>query len=232
MSGLLPYLLIVALLGGLLWWHTQENRSISGYLSGIGMPEADLKKVMNLLFSRTLLLLITLICGLFIYIAYDMKLKRADVRTQEAVSQLQKADMLVQQLRNTPCPQPSCPVPAQENVSTVFTPPAGSTQQQDQLNLLKQRYEEMFVNFLFLSRCSRATQQDYYRLYNIMDRELRLLSAPASMRTDIPAAAQGSYNEVYARVQCNTGEVGNMADQFYEYIRRTEQSLTEREWGR
>ncbi len=70
------------------------------------------------------------------------------------------------------------------------------------LNTIKTRYENLFVNYYFHSRCGSATQDDYLLLNTLLLEELASAGAGARMQQNILTAARGSYDEVYAKADC------------------------------
>jgi hypothetical protein len=72
---------------------------------------------------------------------------------------------------------------------------------------IKTSYEELLVSYLFLKKCGKTTAQDYQLIISALQRDLSAQNATERLKYDILTAAKGSYDELYARSDCNEADV-------------------------
>ena len=94
------------------------------------------------------------------------------------------------------------------------------------LDAMKKRYENIIVLYMFMKRCQSATQADYITIRNAMNQEASQMQAPATIVTDITNAAQGAYEEIYSRSDCNAEGMAELRNQYTRYIIALEQEIS------
>ena len=86
------------------------------------------------------------------------------------------------------------------------------------LNEIKSRFEGLFVNYQYLQRCGTLAEADYHILNSALMHELTSNNAPARLQYDILTAAQGTYEEIYARSECDEASVATIQEGFRAYM--------------
>lgn len=90
--------------------------------------------------------------------------------------------------------------------------------QQNALDSLKRRYENLYINYHVLQRCNTNSKTDYHLITSALMRQLGQLNAPARQQQNIANAAHGSYSELYVGLECDTPEVTNMQNDMRRYL--------------
>ena len=92
------------------------------------------------------------------------------------------------------------------------------TKPDGKLNEIKRKFEGLFVNFQYLKGCGAADEGDYHLLNSALIHELASSNGPARLQYDILTAAQGTYQEIYARSNCEQASVESIKGNFIVYI--------------
>jgi len=87
-----------------------------------------------------------------------------------------------------------------------------------QLDNLKQRYEEIFITYFYLTRCDLANKEDYHLINSALIEELSHLNTPASLQQNILTAARGSYDEMYKFSPCSSAYLEPVLPRYQGYI--------------
>lgn len=136
-------------------------------------------------------------------ISNELALIQSDIQEMsEALASLEKASDI------------ETPFPSVDSVGEVFSGGAMSKE----LNEIKSRYESVFVNYQYLKGCGVASDTDYHIVNSALMHELASNSAPARLQYDILTAAQGTYQEIYARSGCEKENVEKMQNEFKAYV--------------
>lgn len=103
---------------------------------------------------------------------------------------------------------------AGDSVGAVFSSDTADAS----LNESKAKFEGLFVNYQYLKKCAGISTEAYHLLNSALMHELSSKSAPARMQYDIITAAAGTYQEIYARSECDEVAVEEVRRQFDEYL--------------
>jgi hypothetical protein len=110
-------------------------------------------------------------------------------------------------------------------VGDVYNPEEMSSDKQSAMDSIKKRYEVLLVNYLFLKKCGLINPQDYHAIISSLAREMSSVNAPGRLEHDIMTAAKGSYDEMYAKSNCNDQNTSQLHAQYSNYINAISQNL-------
>jgi hypothetical protein len=110
-------------------------------------------------------------------------------------------------------------------VEEVYNPEEMSSDKQSTMDSIKKRYESLLVNYLFLKKCGLINPQDYHAIISALAREMSSVNAPGRLEHDIMTAAKGSYDEMYAKSNCNDQNTSQLHAQYSDYINTISQNL-------
>jgi len=221
---------------GVLWllclaWQIQENRTLARLLAQAPVPQPLGRRLLGQARWRSFQFLLTLGGCAFIAGLYDWKLNRPAPPVAAEQAPLGVASSYpppglqgeLVRLDNAPLAPPggvalpsSATLQREAQVYALFAPSAGGNQ--GDLDSLKRRYEELFVQYLFLAHCGLAATEDYQILSTALLKELASLNGPGRLSYDILTAARGTYDEVYAKSVCDTTEAKAGQDRFRRYV--------------
>jgi hypothetical protein len=105
-----------------------------------------------------------------------------------------------------------------ETIEALYNPPSDGKDQQSGMDDIKKRYEDILVIHLFLKKCKKVKPNDIKVINHAISQEILALDAPKQLQKDIINAAQGSYNEVYAKSPCNGRGIRDLQAQYHNYI--------------
>ncbi len=93
------------------------------------------------------------------------------------------------------------------------------------LDTLKQKYEELFINYYYLKRCNRILPRDFHLMSAALTHELSMLNAPLIIRKNILSAAKGTHDEMYASMECKEDIALPMQNKIAAYLQTVIQNL-------
>lgn len=101
----------------------------------------------------------------------------------------------------------------------LFDSPKNPNVKENTIDKIKTRYEGILVNYLLLKKCGKTGTSDYQLITSAMQKELLSQSTPTRLKYDILTAAKGSYDEIYARSNCNDEEIMPTLQKYLAYIK-------------
>lgn len=215
---IIPHILALMLLCiGCLIWHTMENKAYRRQFSTLPLTPKERDRLMKLLWNRSMQLWVVLAAAAIVIGVYDWKLNVPATPALPALPQTAEAASAAALTPSSGIPAESPAISASEQLAELFDEenPKGKSAA---LDTLKKRYEELFINYLLLSRCGLATTDDYHVLNSALARDLASVSGPARLQYDIWTAAQGSYRELYAKAVCSNEQTLAQSAPFRAYI--------------
>lgn len=207
-------------------WHSIENRGIKQDLTERKLPPGVIQKIMSVCWARSIQLWIVVTATIAFIIVYQYQLTHKDRllnTTQKALSTqtqlLAKTQTTLQELHQTASSKTAeiAVSQASEDVAAMFNT-QGDPSTNNVLNTMKQRYEELFINYYFMLRCNNASKTDYHILTSALMREMASVNAPSRLQHDIMTAAKGSYTELYAESPCSGTQTEALATQYRAYV--------------
>lgn len=163
-----------------------------------------------------LVIMFAAVTGLFVYQQQKLETKlfnwQAENSEKYGVLQMGLSDLKTQLQAidvETPVVQP-----VKDDITGVFE----MNQDSESLNAVKQRFEGLFVNYQYLRRCGELEADDYHILNSALMHELASNNAPARLQYDILTASNGTYEEIYARSECDAASVQSIQQNFRDYI--------------
>lgn len=193
------------------YWHQRQHAAFHRYIRRHNLRSSIGNRLQQLAYNRSLEMLLLFIVLLCATVFYDTRLHKSAQDIQELQEQLAHATdenaAYAQQLRM----HRSALEEAQRMAGLDET-------QQDALDALKQRYEDLFINYYVLKRCNASQPQDFHIMNSALVYELNRLNAAAGVRQNILNAARGSYEELYAELACDTPEIGVMRQNMQQYL--------------
>ncbi|MFO0389891.1 MAG: hypothetical protein ACK502_09285 [Alphaproteobacteria bacterium] len=236
-------ILWLGLLGVFSWcayWHVQENKKLSEHWKQT-LDENQSLWLSRFAWSRSIQLLLALACGTLIIVFYSIKLDSAQEKIRElsirkpiannqplsvATPSTQKpayyppasTTQAAQTAPQVVAPATAPVQPAAPNVQDIYTPSSTEGDSQSTMDSLKQRYEDMLVIHFFLDRCGKIDKNDYYIIMAALSQDMASVNAPGRMQHDVLTAAQGSYNEMYAKSPCDSVDLSALISQYKAYI--------------
>jgi len=129
-------------------------------------------------------------------------------------------------------PKPPAPAPTQNTlakapapkssttIQDIFEVPRNAADPDASINKIKASYEELLVTYLFLKKCDKTSASDYQLINSAMQKDLATVNAPSRLKYDILTAAKGSYDELYAKSDCQKPTVETSFQRYTAYIRK------------
>lgn len=232
-------LFIVAVFALAAVWHIRQNSRLEIEIRK--KTDANTARWMSrFAWSRTLQLFAALGLAFLVFIGYSKQL--ADSRAGiDALNQLiaarnqtikQQADQIkrippkqqpvvVAAPKPAPAPAPQAPQETGNGATldALYNPEKKQTDRQSALDDIKKRYEDLIVLHLFLKKCNKTQPADYPIISRALTHEMAGVHAPMKLHDDIAAAAQGSYNEIYAKSSCDGKSIEALHSQYVDYIK-------------
>jgi len=106
-----------------------------------------------------------------------------------------------------------------ETIEALYNPERNQTDRQSSMDDIKKRYEDIIVIYLFLKKCNKIAPDDFDIINYALSQEMASVKAPEKLHDDIMNAAQGSYNEIYAKSACDGKGIGDLSVQYTNYIK-------------
>lgn len=103
-------------------------------------------------------------------------------------------------------------------IESLYNPEDSTQGNQSAMDRIKKRYEDLFVNYMFLKKCGKSSEADYHIINSALSQEMASVNAPGRLQYDILTSAQGSYNEMYAQSDCDAPESEALLAQYKDYI--------------
>ncbi len=244
-STIITWLVLLAIFSWCLYWHIQENRQIANKWKET-LDDKQSMWLTRFAWSRSIQLILSLCVCFLIIIFLCVKLdiakdkiseltarKPLPVGTQPPAAAAAQAPQYYPPESTKPSAVPQPPpmaateqppvAPAQKapSVSDIYTPEDNDSQ--SAMDGLKQRYEDMLVIHFFLDRCGKVDKNDYYIIMAALSHEMASVNAPGRMQNDVLTAAQGSYNEMYAKSPCDSVDLSALITQYTTYIKALSQ---------
>ena len=237
-------ILWVGLLGVFAWcvyWHVQENRKLAQHWKD-SLDAMQSLWLTRFAWSRSIQLFLVFACAALMIIFYSIKLDNAQDKVTELSARKSLATAnhqqpyypatITQPAASTPPPataaihQPSVAIPEpaatkQPSMADVYS--TDDNDAQSAMDTLKQRYEDMLVIHFFLDRCGKIDKNDYYIIMAALGQEMAAINASGRMQHDVLTAAQGSYNEMYAKSPCDSVDLTALIAQYKNYVQALSQ---------
>jgi len=89
-----------------------------------------------------------------------------------------------------------------------------NSKQEAYIDWLKERYESWLVTYSFLKKCNQVGANDYDTIRHSLRKELGAAHADQSVESNILIAADGSYNEMYSDIPCDSAHIATTKSQY------------------
>ncbi len=83
------------------------------------------------------------------------------------------------------------------------------SKEQAYIDWLKERYEAWFVTYYYLHKCAQNNAQDFDVIRIALEQELFKAHAQSNVENNILLASQGSYNEMYSEIPCDSRHINS-----------------------
>lgn len=104
------------------------------------------------------------------------------------------------------------------SLKAVYNPENIEAGAQAKMDEIKKRYAEIFVAYYLLKPCEKTLPTDAHVLVSALAQEMASINAPSRLQYDILTSARGSYQELYARTECNAEVITPTESQFRAYV--------------
>lgn len=211
MAVWIRWALVALACGAVVFWHRRQNRSFRSYILKHNLRNAVSDRLSQLSYNRSIevMALCFLLLGGMVY--HDIRINGLEQAVHATGTRLAEAEQNLHVHENRRRAQ----VNPMEEAQRI----AGMTEaQQLELDILKPRYENLFINHHVLRRCNRSSPEDYQIINSALAYELNRLNAPAKTRQNILLAAKGSYQELYANLSCTSPDIIPMQAQMQAYL--------------
>lgn len=203
-------ILVVAWLA-VVFWHRHQNKSFRHYILSHNLRSALSDRLNQLAYNRSMEVLALgffLVTGL---VFYDLRYHRLEREASGMEIRLAEAEQAVNAYQSRMHTQANALAEAQRLAGM-------NEEQQRELDILKPRYENLFINHHVLKRCNFSAPEEFHIINSALAYELNRLNAPAKMRQNIMLAAKGSYDELYAEMSCDSPDIVPMRAQMQAYL--------------
>jgi hypothetical protein len=120
---------------------------------------------------------------------------------------------------------PSLTAAAAPSAPAIITPPADEETRQYQLDRLKRRYEEILINAMILKKCGLARGDEMAVISGNYLKELASIDPQVDMYPQILSAASGSYEALYAEVECTEESILQLLTDYQQFMEAMRSSL-------
>lgn len=237
LSTFIVWLILLGIFSWCLYWHVQENRRLIQQWKET-MDERQSAWLARFAWSRSIQLILSLAVSFLIIVFYSVRLDTATQQVDELSAR--KSFASPQATPGQPAyypPTSQQPVAAPKIASMPEQPAQASAKSpsltdvyssddndaQSSIDTLKQRYEDMLVIHFFLDRCGKIDKNDYYIIMAALSHDMAAVNAPGRLQHDVLTAAQGSYNEMYAKSPCDSVDLSALIAQYNAYIKALSQ---------
>ena len=91
------------------------------------------------------------------------------------------------------------------------------------LDEIKEKYEDIFISYMFLKRCERANASDYTVIINSLSAEIEPLQSKQEYQgimflESVYEAARGSYDAIYSSTECSTDNIAVTLPKYEQFI--------------
>ncbi len=86
------------------------------------------------------------------------------------------------------------------------------------LDALKERYEDVFVSYLYLKRCEKAGDADYPVIVQAFQDEVKNMQYDPSLFQSVYDAAEGSYSAIYRDSKCDDATLLPVLERFKTWL--------------
>ena len=117
-------------------------------------------------------------------------------------------------------PQSDMTAPAAPSsaLDDLYNPEDQDKDKQAELDRLKKRYEEIFINNMFMKKCGKAKPADIHIIISALSQDMASINAPGRLQYDILNSARGSYREMYADSPCESDAAKALEAHYSQYI--------------
>ncbi len=245
------WVLLLAVLGWSIYWHLKENKQLIENWKKT-MDQSAVEWHSRFAWSRSIQLIAALAGCILLIMIYSYKLDSTSSKYDELTliheSTIRQISQPQPQMPRRAASQDKPAIPTQPDyyppsnqvagapaatppavpvvaptVTDIFTPSETSSDQQTTMDSIKQRYEDILVIYMFLSKCKKAKTEDYYIIMSALSQDMASVNAPGRMQNDVLTAAQGSYEEMYAQSDCSSLDINALHTQYTDYIKALSQ---------
>lgn len=112
-----------------------------------------------------------------------------------------------------------------QEITSATTSPKSLENMEKMLDTLKEKYEELFINYYYLKRCKAITPIEFHLMNSGLIQELTDLNAPAGIRKNILVAAKGTHDEMYINASCDKEIITPMQSNIQTYLQEVVKNL-------
>jgi len=199
--------LLIFIIGGILIWGVyRENHRIKFLLRGENHHPSAIASVIRTISQRHMHLWIFVMLLAVIAAANDIRREIISSHTAAVITPAQTIAPTAKTLVHSPV----------ENTQSNTLPPSifpfsGVTEfdekdskQQAYFDTLKQRYEAWLITYYYLQKCGKVEAEDFEIIHSSLRKALGTSDAGGTIENNILIAANGSYNEMYHEVPCDS----------------------------
>lgn len=207
--GIPAFLCLVFMLGHAFEFH-RFNREYRDFLGQGRERNAFIESLLHSARSKSFLLIVIaggftagLIQHDYLMHGYDAREKTSQERTVSLETQIAELQKTVRE-----------PATGSEDESLSM-----DDQSQRDLDALKQRYEQAFINYYYLKACGNASLYDELIIRAAMADELAALSAPSGLLHSVQETALSTYTALYTNNLCDATQVTGVLEKHQTYLK-------------
>lgn len=208
---LIRWCCVVLVWMGVAFWHQRQNRAFHEYIRNTKTRTPISDRLSQLAYNRAFEILAIFFALILTLVFYDTRLLKDRQQLAETRSAVEKAQ--------TQLAQTQAELAIKSAALEEATRLDSSTEEtQSKLDAIKQRFEELFINYYYLQRCGLSKPEDFHIMNSALMYELTQLNAPAGIRQNILTAAKGTHDELYAQASCAPEETTPMQESVRQYL--------------
>lgn len=207
--GIPAFLCLIFMLSHGFEFH-RYNREYRDFLGQSRERNAFIESLLHSARSKSFLLIVivggftaALIQHDYIMDTYEAKEKASQEQVTALESQLAELKKSAQQPAEDP---------TDESVSL-------DEQSQRDLDALKQRYEQAFINYYYLKACGNASLYDELIIRAAMGDELAALGAPSDLLHSVQDTALSTYTALYTNNACDAAQIASVLEKHQNYLK-------------
>jgi|GEM_PF-6405402 len=154
------------------------------------------------------------------FFIYEFSLNEQSVKTQKTmtpIETIEEREPEVSPIRVDSIPNPDVVAPVEAPVDV--SAPQSTTE--TQLDAVKERYEDVFVSYLYLKRCEKADDADYPAIVQAFQDEASAFDYDPSLFQSVYDAAEGSYSAIYRDSKCDDATLLPVLERFKIWLDET-----------
>lgn len=195
-----------------IFWHRRQNKAFRQYILSHSNTRSTVSdRLSQLAYNRSLEVWFVGFLLLAGVVFYDLRYHRLERSASDMEIRMAEAEQAVNAYQSRIRTQSTALEEAQRLAGM-------NDAQQRELDVLKPKYEDLFINHYILKRCNFSAPEEFHIINSALVYELNRLNAPAKMRQNIMLAAKGSYDELYSELDCTGADMTPMRARMQAYL--------------